>query len=613
MSIVIIFAALFLLALSISELFNKQFVEGLPCAVSVIILVLYISGFLNKMYLATYSLVLLSFAAAAVVVFWRKGRLNFKRSNLGGVLVFSIVFAYFWYIGQNSLIYSYDEFSHWGLVVKNMYLYNNFGNIAPTTATFLTYPPAQGLFEYFFLKVSRSYNESLMILATNIMLVSFVLPVFRDAKSVISSFTGTVITLSLMFYINIDVFRSTYVDVMLGIIWGYILLTYFTGKNDIFKCFALSLSLSVITLVKASGVGLAIASMLIFISYETVVNRKDKQNFIRNIKFLAVSFAAFMAAKLSWSAYVSHHNLEEKFEFSSVTVGSLLDLFNGNAPAYRYETISNFTEYLFSGSVFTLHTEISPFIIITTTFVVLILIHLLTAKTDRETSLPCGIAFLIVSIVYTAGLLFSYLFSFSEYEAVTLASFERYMSTLASGAAVIVAYYIFTLLSKYSFKIIVPAVLIICIVINPYAVVNNAKYYNDIDIWARSFREIYDLENNIISRNCSTEDAVLYISPGSQDLTRLQAQYIFTPVSLVAPMNFSPDGSPYSTGDDIPFAMDKEQLRQHLIDNCDYAFIHKAQPEFIEDYKDLFVTDSIVEGLYKVDKTNGTLTVVELL
>ena len=179
MSITLTFAIVFLLSLSIAEIVNKQFVERLPCAGSIIILVLYISGFVNGMEAASYILMVFPFIAFIAVLILRKGKLNLSFSNLSGLFVFTVVFACFWYIGRNSLIYCYDALSHWALVVKNMYMYNNFGNLDPTTATFLTYPPAQGLFEYFFLKIAGSFRESRMILATNIFIISFIfLPLF---------------------------------------------------------------------------------------------------------------------------------------------------------------------------------------------------------------------------------------------------------------------------------------------------------------------------------------------------------------------------------------------------------------------------------------------------
>lgn len=131
--------------------------------------------------------------------------------------------------------------------------------------------------------------------------------------------------------------------------------------------------------------------------------------------------------------------------------------------------------------------------------------------------------------------------------------------------------------------------------------------------WANSFRGVYDWENELVEKHCPADSAILYMAPGSSDLVRLQAQYTFTPVSIVYPYNFSPDGEKYYDESYAPDAYSADALREHLIQKCDYVFLHKALPEFVEDYKQLFCTDLIIEGLYKVDKTNGTLTVVELL
>ncbi|MBE6887120.1 MAG: hypothetical protein E7484_01720 [Ruminococcaceae bacterium] len=612
MSIVLTFSIIFLLSFSVSELFKKSFLEGLPCAVSIIVLVLYISGFAGAMNIAAYLLMALPFASFAAIVIVRRGKLNLSPANIGGMFVFAAVFAYFWYIGRGSMIYEYDEFSHWALVVKNMFLYNNFGNLAPTTATFLTYPPAQGLFEYFFLKICRSYNESRMILATNVFLVAFILPAFRKARNIFGLCAGTVLSLSLMFYINNGVFRSTYVDMLVGVIWGYIIITFFDTEKDIFSTVSLSLALAVITLVKASGFGLAIGSAIIFAVYQFVSAHRENQPVIPAIKQLLLPFAALLASKFSWSAFVKLHHLEEKFQFNSVTFDSVMALFNGTAPQYRQQTLANFADALTGSSVFSLHINITPLLIIIVPFVVLTAVYL-SAKDRYKTSFGAAVTLLTVSVIYTFGLLFSYLFSFTQYEAVSLASFGRYLTTIAAGAAIVMAYFLYDFLAKSGFKAAVPAVVALCIAISPAAVMDNAAYYNEMNGWANSFRGIYDWENQLVAKHCPADSTMLYMAPGSADLVRLHAQYAFTPVSILYPYNFSPDGEMYYEDSAGPLPYTVQEIRQHLKENCDYVFLHKALPEFVEDYRELFCTDIITEGLYKVDKTNGNLTVVELL
>jgi len=586
-SIILTFAIVFLLALSIAEIFNKQFIEGLPCAVSIIVLVLYISGFVHGMETASCLLMVLPFVTFLAVFILRKGKLNMSLSNLSGIFVFAVVFAYFWYIGRSSLIYSYDEFSHWALVVKNMYMNNNFGNLEPTTATFLTYPPAQSLFEYFFLKICKSYSESRMILATNIFIVAFTLPAFKKAKNILGIGLGIILCLSMLFYINNDVYRSTYVDMLLGVIWGYVVLLCFEEQKDLFSVISLSLSIAVLTLAKASGFGLAIATVLVFIIYQVVIKNKNKSEIICNIKHLCIPFISMIVAKLSWSTYVKYYNLEEKFEFSAVSLDSILSLFNGTAPQYRYTTISNFKGALFNSRVFSLNIAVTPIMILTIPFAILLVTYLLSKRKERA-SLACGTALLAISLVYTLGLLFSYLFSFSEYEAVQLASFERYLTTIAAGVCIVLCYFIHSLLSQLRIKSALPAILILCIVINPLAMAKNIKHYNEMNSYANSFRSVYSWENELVQKHCPAESTMLYMAPGSSDLVRLQAQYEFTPVSILYPYNFSPDGEAYYEDSVTPAAHSVEEIRQHLVKNCDYVFLHKALPAFVEDYKELF-------------------------
>ena len=53
------------------------------------------------------------------------------------------------------MIAEWDEFSHWGSVVKSMFLTNGLSVKEGSSLMFKSYPPAISIFEYFFQVINR--------------------------------------------------------------------------------------------------------------------------------------------------------------------------------------------------------------------------------------------------------------------------------------------------------------------------------------------------------------------------------------------------------------------------------------------------------------------------
>ena len=162
MGTILIFLYIYSVASALACLFKKRFEMTLAPSIFLSILVLYLSG------LATGNLmygVYLCITAAVVcfvyaVVYGVRHKATFKELCLTpGVLVYALLFIWIWFINRGRLFSNWDEFSHWGLVVKNMDFFNAFGNYKESTVTFSGYPPATALWQYFVGKLYGYFNE----------------------------------------------------------------------------------------------------------------------------------------------------------------------------------------------------------------------------------------------------------------------------------------------------------------------------------------------------------------------------------------------------------------------------------------------------------------------
>lgn len=163
--------------------FNRRFEETIASAIFLIIGLLYIFGLFGNLNIGLYAVYLLSIFLGVwtgLILYKKRSIQIFDQLLTPGFAVF-IVFCLIIFWGTHGrMLYYWDEFSHWGLVTKNMYTLNAFGNVSGATTHFQGYPPAASLFQYFFIKLSNPLIESLMFCAMDVFLVSLMLCVFKN-------------------------------------------------------------------------------------------------------------------------------------------------------------------------------------------------------------------------------------------------------------------------------------------------------------------------------------------------------------------------------------------------------------------------------------------------
>ena len=114
---------------------------------------------------------------------------------------------------------SSDEFSHWGLAIKNFYYLNDFANLENATTSFKDYPPAASIWGWFSVKLWFRYAEGIIINAQDMLLVSLSIPCFswienkKDWKKWLI-FSLIVILLPVTYR---NGYTAIYVDTLLGI------------------------------------------------------------------------------------------------------------------------------------------------------------------------------------------------------------------------------------------------------------------------------------------------------------------------------------------------------------------------------------------------------------
>lgn len=429
-------------ALGLSSLLRQRFERTLPTAVLLIIAVLYAFGILGA--LAAGVVFVLALAAVSLLyaiwqAFRRPQALALAVATPGTVL-FLLLFAVLCAGHTGRLVSGWDEFSHWGLVVKNMVALDSLGYHPASTVLFAGYPPGISLFQYLWIKLGPGFTEADLYRAYGVFMVAMLLPCLAQSEWRRPGAALLMLSLLLMTPILAEpaAYTTLYVDPLLGVAFAHILLVSFQeDRSSAWRTLDLSLSVFVLALIKTSGVGLAAIALVILIIDALFRLRRDRSRSapVRALAPLGCMLAALLAAKLSWDLTLSLTQTSQAWPTDRLSLSALRDYLGGAAPAYQYATTDYFVSALFQRPLLQGLLGVS--------FAACLALAALWAwlpgrlypadgRSTRHRALSLGLV--LGGVLYALSLWALYAFTFFTDEAVGLASFARYMGTYVVGA-----------------------------------------------------------------------------------------------------------------------------------------------------------------------------------
>jgi hypothetical protein len=229
--------------------------------------VLYTFSLFNQLLLGFW-VVLASIALATIVsvvlLIKEKDLVSHLKSLLSPGLVIFVSLALFSFLLTRGMqLSSWDEFSHWGTIVKATYLYDAVGPYNPVDLGFRSYPPSLSLFEYFITKLGGSWLEGNIFWAYQLIIWSLFTPFF--AQLTWRRWGQLLVVTPLAFIAPLAFFNSlsvTLVDPLLGMLFGYALAIAYVG-NVLQWRLALHVGLAVFMLTLAKDAGTFMASLVV--------------------------------------------------------------------------------------------------------------------------------------------------------------------------------------------------------------------------------------------------------------------------------------------------------------------------------------------------------------
>ncbi|MGL5125793.1 MAG: hypothetical protein ACRC6U_07365 [Fusobacteriaceae bacterium] len=592
MGILFLFLVLFSMMSLTAYVLDLKIEEALPITNFIIVILLYFSGILFldlNIGLITLGILNIGFL---VKFFKDKKTEKGKVFTESGLIYFCIIFMFAILFPYNRQFISWDEFSHWGLVVKNMYALNHFGNLKEATTSFKGYPPAMSIFQYFFIKLSGSYKENFAFSAMIFFNLSLLSPLFKNIKSKIESVLLSVLIIGFSTIISTDIYTTIYIDLSLGFLSAYIL--FINLKNEKLNkvdTLNIGMGLFLLPLMKSSGsfLGIMLLSIILF-------NLLKEQSEIKEKKIKAfIVFISLIVGKYSWDIYTK---LTSDFTgawggMSNLTFNKVFNFWFLNiGESYQFEVKNNFINAL-----------IKNYLTFLGIILILILIYFFFKKSKKVKTSVIGI--FLIGVSYVFSLLNLYIYTFSEYEAIRLASFTRYLKTYYIFVAIFLFCLLVNELKQIKLKKIKLFFILICFIglLGRYKKIKNdfLKNVNRIEF------------NQNLKKIIDKNDKLYFICQKSSGYEYWVARYEYTPAHMIGSWNWS-IGEKYSPSDiwtqNITLNQFEENLRK-----ATYVYLYKIDEKFIRNYGEVFNNNNIKISsgdIFKIENRNEKMEFIKV-
>lgn len=585
MEYAIIFAIILTFSVTLSIILKKKIEQVIPISVVEIILIVFILGLFDNLKLGIdiiqiLTIIQLVFIVTVIIRSDREKKTKeiIKRILTPGLLIYIILFIINILANKNRIFEDYDEFNHWAVIIKNMFINNTYGTNQETIVRFNEYPPFTAVFQYFFLAIKDIYKEDIIIMAQNMLYFSIIIPITKCIKwdkSIVKTLiiVPIIIFVPMIFYSNF--FLAILVDSTIGIMFAYVIFSaYEKEENTTFKYLKILSGIIMLCLTKTSGTALAVLAITIILLRTIIQRKKDTQKFKRELKGIITVVLITLIITSAW--YIKVKNAEKRWNFNQIIEGETRE-------EDRERISNNFINAIFFNQTITER----GFTIFGVTLVYFGLQIYATNKVkDKEYSYYSWAMFLSIPI-YMVCLLITYSTIFDIQEAQGLASFQRYTSTILLAYAV---FQIFVLSKQEykNYKIVILTTTSILILLIPLQNIQK-KYINGKNyiMMQNTNRDVYTKIKRY-SNLLKPTDKILYIvgPKANMDYLKSMIEYEIMPITLenVIIGNFS-----------------TQEEFEKIVENYTYVFIYRMKQEEKDKVQSDFYKGYVLNDfLYKV-------------
>lgn len=585
MGYIIIFFIILTYSSMLTIIFKKKIEEIIPISIVEIILIIYLFGIFDKLQLGVKIVqiaTIIQLIAILIIILLKKDKEEVKkivkRIITPGLFVYVILFISSIFINKGRIFENYDEFNHWAVIIKNMFLYNTYGTNQESVVVFNEYPPFTAVFQYLFLSIHKIYREDIIIVAQNILYLSIIIPItkcieWNKSLKKLITIVPIIVFVPMIFYENF--YLDILVDGILGIMFAYVIYSAFEKEENRFKYLKIFVGEIMLCLTKTSGIGLAVLSVFIIL-IKLIIEKNNKES-LKEIEYLMVIILITVFLTSIW--YIKVEGTQKRWNFSEYI----------EAEEQMTETQENIPKNFAYATVFKQIITERNFTVLTT-FLLLICLQIYTSSKVREENYKYYSLAMALSVpIYLIGLFITYSKIFDIQEARMLTSFERYTSII------LLAYAMFQMMVfsqiKYD-KDLKNIIVTLSIVFALIPMANIQEKYLD----GKNYIMTSNINRNIYTKIkrykdiFESTDKILYIYGSKMNMEYLKAinEYEMMPIRIEQMLTGS--------------FMDQKTF-EDIVKNYTYVYIYRIDEEEISKIEGAFQYNYVEKDmLYKVNK-----------
>ncbi|MFD0589278.1 hypothetical protein ACFQZE_14910 [Paenibacillus sp. GCM10027627] len=399
--------------------------------------IVFIGGLGGLLYEVSYAVLLLGLLAFVVsILVWLFKRAPFRLSySIFHIVFLAGSFIFLLVLFQNKLTH-YDNFSHWAIVVKVMLSTDAFPTPDSNLIEFKNYPLGISSFIYYICRFA-GHSQSVMLLGQGLLIFSCFYAMFgivsEKRRFLLYAFLG--LGLSTLSFFNLTIrITNLLVDFLLPIYALAIFAVVYRYRNEMMRACLVVLPLAgLLTIIKSTGILFA-AIGLIFLIY-TWLTHWTKPGW-RNALVIVLIVGGVLLPYFGWSWRMAtdFKDVENKFDVSSTGL-------QNTEMGKTKEEMQDITSLFISSST-DLSTRPAMGIVAFQLLAMAASIFAAVVLKKKWKLWKALIALDVVLLLYYVGILGLYLYSMPTVEAIYLAGFERYASSIVilfAGALVLCA------------------------------------------------------------------------------------------------------------------------------------------------------------------------------
>lgn len=345
---------------------------------------------------------------------------------------------------------SWDEFSHWGRVVAVMVEEGALPPYAAADLMFASYPPGLPIWEYFLANLRGDFHEADVFVAYQVLAFAMVLPFASRLSWRRPARIALFIAGAGLLMVSFFPLESVLIDPVLAVTFGYCAALAVLGTADQGNIWRhLAPALVVLVMLKSSGVLFAVIVIVLL-----VVRRGREPHLRIALGRRSVHWPAWIVhslagavcigfAVLSWRGVLAATGTRDIWQ-PPVSLGDALGnaagAFLNRGEQWRIDTTSSFISALSSQPLTSSPIPMTFWAWFALAAALLFWLDrsIQTQGANRPRHVVAPVL-LTGAIVYAGGLLYTYLTTFSVYEATNLASYHRYIKIYWFGVLFVCA------------------------------------------------------------------------------------------------------------------------------------------------------------------------------